>query len=173
MLPSARARLVSGIGSTFWASSRTMSCRHCPADVAVAPSVSRRSQLDGLPNTVMEIMSSGTPLIATPAGEKLRPIGTRRVFVPERDVRALAAAIDDMLRESSAAAAIGRQARETAATRLGARRRRFRGRLPTMLSAIGWLLLIAYLPGQSSFGCRLQIARSAPRYPPKNVCSGR
>ena len=85
------------------------------ADVAVAPSVhDEAGNVDGLPNTVMEIMSSGTPLIATSAGG-IGAVATDRQtarLVPERDVRALAAAIDEMLRESSAAAAIGRQARD-------------------------------------------------------------
>ena len=39
------------------------------ADVAVAPSVhDDAGNVDGLPNTVMEIMASATPLVATPAG---------------------------------------------------------------------------------------------------------
>ena len=39
------------------------------ADVAVAPSVhDDAGNVDGLPNTVMEMMASGTPLVATPAG---------------------------------------------------------------------------------------------------------
>ena len=39
------------------------------ADVAVVPSVHDDSgNVDGLPNTVLEALASGTPLVATPAG---------------------------------------------------------------------------------------------------------
>ena len=85
------------------------------ADVAVAPSVhDDAGNVDGLPNTVMEMMASGAPLVATPAGG-IGAVATDRVtarLVAERDVRALAAAIDDLLRDRSAATLMGRQARE-------------------------------------------------------------
>ena len=39
------------------------------ADVAVVPSIhDEAGNVDGLPNTVLEIMASGTPLVATPVG---------------------------------------------------------------------------------------------------------
>ena len=85
------------------------------ADVAVAPSVhDDAGNVDGLPNTVMEIMASGTPLIATPAGgiAAVATDGVTARLVAERDVRALAAAIDDVLRDRPAAALLGRQARD-------------------------------------------------------------
>ena len=85
------------------------------ADVAVAPSVhDDAGNVDGLPNTVMEIMASGTPLVATPAGGigAVATDGTTARLVPERDVRALASAIDGLLRDRSAATVIGRHARE-------------------------------------------------------------
>jgi len=85
------------------------------ADVAVAPSVhDEAGNVDGLPNTVMEIMASATPLVATPAGG-IATVATDRVsarLVPERDVRALAAAIDELLRDRTAAGVIGRHARD-------------------------------------------------------------
>ncbi|HKY22371.1 MAG TPA: glycosyltransferase family 4 protein [Vicinamibacterales bacterium] len=84
------------------------------ADVAVAPSVhDEAGNVDGLPNTVMEIMASGTPLVATPAGGigAVATDGKTARLVPERDVRALAAAIDELLREPPMAHAIGREAR--------------------------------------------------------------
>ena len=85
------------------------------ADVAVAPSVhDDAGNVDGLPNTVMEIMASGAPLVATPAGG-IGAVATDRVtarLVAERDVRALARAIDELLRDRAAATLIGRQARE-------------------------------------------------------------
>jgi len=85
------------------------------ADVAAVPSVhDEAGNVDGLPNTVMEILASGTPLVATPIGG-IGAVATDRLtarLVPERDAGALAAAIADLLRDPSARAAIGRQARE-------------------------------------------------------------
>jgi glycosyltransferase involved in cell wall biosynthesis len=85
------------------------------ADVAVAPSVrDDAGNVDGLPNTVMEMMASATPLVATPAGGigAVATDGVTAVLVPERHVAALASAIDTLLRDRSAAADIGRRARE-------------------------------------------------------------
>ena len=85
------------------------------ADVAVAPSVrDDAGNVDGLPNTVMEMMASATPLVATPAGGigSVATDGVTAVLVPERNVAALASAIDTLLRDRSAAGTIGRRARE-------------------------------------------------------------
>jgi glycosyltransferase involved in cell wall biosynthesis len=85
------------------------------ADVAVAPSVrDDAGNVDGLPNTVMEMMASGTPLVATPAGgiAAVAVDGVTARLVPERDVRALAAAIDGILSDRQAGVHMGRQARE-------------------------------------------------------------
>ena len=85
------------------------------ADIAVAPSVhDEAGNVDGLPNTVMEIMASATPLVATPAGGigAVATDGVTARLVPERDVRALASAIDGLLRDRSAATHMGRQARD-------------------------------------------------------------
>ena len=84
------------------------------ADVAVAPSVhDDAGNVDGLPNTVMEIMASGTPLVATPAGgiAAVATDGVTARLVAERDVRALASAVDELLRDRPAAAAMGERAR--------------------------------------------------------------
>jgi glycosyltransferase involved in cell wall biosynthesis len=85
------------------------------ADVAVAPSVhDDEGNVDGLPNTVMEMMASGTPLVATPAGGigAMATHGVTALIVPERDVPALASAIESLLRDRSAAMLIGTQARD-------------------------------------------------------------
>lgn len=85
------------------------------ADVAAAPSVhDEAGNVDGLPNTVMEIMASGTPLVATLAGGigAVATDGRTARLVPERDARALAAAISELLREPSSASLIARQARD-------------------------------------------------------------
>jgi glycosyltransferase involved in cell wall biosynthesis len=84
------------------------------ADVAVAPSIhDEAGNVDGLPNTVMEIMASGTPLVATRAGGigAMATDGTTARLVSERDVSGLAEAIDQLLRQPSSRAAIGVSAR--------------------------------------------------------------
>jgi glycosyltransferase involved in cell wall biosynthesis len=85
------------------------------ADVAVAPSIhDEAGNVDGLPNTVLEILASGTALVTTPVGG----IGAVAVdretarIVRERDAAALAAAIGGLLREPVARATLGRRARE-------------------------------------------------------------
>lgn len=87
------------------------------ADIAVAPSVhDEAGNVDGLPNTVMETMASATPLVTTSAGGIGAVVrdGETGLLVPERDGRALAGAIDRLLREPLLGAAIGRRAREAA-----------------------------------------------------------
>ncbi len=86
------------------------------ADVAVAPSVhDEAGNVDGLPNTVLEIMASGTPLVATPVGgiAAVAREGVTARLVPERNARELAAAIDGLLRSPDAGARLGAAARET------------------------------------------------------------
>jgi glycosyltransferase involved in cell wall biosynthesis len=83
-------------------------------DVAVVPSVhDEAGNVDGLPNTVMEIMSSGTPLVATRAGGigAVATDGTTARLVSERDAPGLAEAIDQLLKQPSSRAAIGASAR--------------------------------------------------------------
>ena len=62
----------------------------------------------------MEMMASGTPLVATPAGGigAVATHGVTALVVPECDVPALALAIETLLRDRSAAMLIGTQARE-------------------------------------------------------------
>jgi glycosyltransferase involved in cell wall biosynthesis len=85
------------------------------ADVAIVPSVLDASgNVDGLPNVVLESLSSGTPVVATGAGG----IGSVAVdrqtarVVPERDPSALASAIGELLAQPEMARALGRAARE-------------------------------------------------------------
>lgn len=84
------------------------------ADVAVAPSVrDEAGNVDGLPNTVMEIMACATPLVATAAGGigAVATDGVTARLVPERDATALASAIGALLRDPAAAAAMALEAR--------------------------------------------------------------
>ena len=84
-------------------------------DVAVVPSArDEAGNVDGLPNTVLEIMASGAPLVATRAGGigMVATDGESARLVPERDSDALAQAIADLLRQPSLAAGLGHRARE-------------------------------------------------------------
>jgi glycosyltransferase involved in cell wall biosynthesis len=87
------------------------------ADVAVVPSVrDDAGNVDGLPNVVMESLSSGTPLVATPAGGigSVVADGVTGLVVPERDVTGLAGAIDRLLTDRALAARLGDTARRWA-----------------------------------------------------------
>jgi phosphatidyl-myo-inositol dimannoside synthase len=92
------------------------------ADAAVAPSVRDDSgNVDGLPNTVLEALASGTPLVSTPAGGIAAVVedGKTGVIVPERDVRALAAALGALMRDRDRAAALGLAGRALVQGRFG------------------------------------------------------
>jgi glycosyltransferase involved in cell wall biosynthesis len=85
------------------------------ADIAVVPSVrDDAGNVDGLPNTVLEIMASGTPLVATRAGgiASVAADGINARLVPERDPRGLAEALTDLLRQPAHAAGLGQEARK-------------------------------------------------------------
>ena len=84
------------------------------SDVAVVPSVRDDSgNVDGLPNVLLESLSSATPVVTTNAGGIGSVVvdGRTARLVPERDASALAAAIGQLLDQPSAAAELGRSAR--------------------------------------------------------------
>ena len=92
------------------------------ADVAAVPSVRDDSgNVDGLPNTVLEALASGTPVVATAAGG----IGTvvvddeTGVLVAERDAAGLASAIDALLGDPVRRARLGGAGRALVAGRFG------------------------------------------------------
>jgi len=90
------------------------------ADIAVMPSVKDEAgNVDGLPNTVMEALASGTPLVATTAGGIPSVIadGLTGLLVPQRDVPALAAALGRLIGSPDARAAMGAAARADALAR--------------------------------------------------------
>ncbi len=87
------------------------------ADVAVMPSVhDAAGNVDGLPNTVMEAIASGTALVATNVGGIPSVVvdGRTGLLVPEKDAVALASAIDRLAGDPALRAALGAAARETA-----------------------------------------------------------
>lgn len=84
------------------------------ADVVAAPSIrDDAGNVDGLPNTVMEMMASATPLVATRAGGigAVATDGETAALVPERDPGAMAAAIAGLLRDRPRATTLGARAR--------------------------------------------------------------
>ena len=92
------------------------------ADVAVVPSVrDDAGNVDGLPNTVMETLASGTPLVATTAGGIGAVLENDRtgILVPERDATALATAIDRLLTNPHERTALGDAGREMVLERFG------------------------------------------------------
>jgi glycosyltransferase involved in cell wall biosynthesis len=92
------------------------------ADVVVIPSVRDDSgNVDGLPNTVLEALASGAPVVATTAGGIASAIrdGESGLLVAERDPRALAVAIAAVLDDPDRGARLGRAARATAEARFG------------------------------------------------------
>jgi glycosyltransferase involved in cell wall biosynthesis len=92
------------------------------ADVAVVPSVRDESgNVDGLPNTVLEALASGTPVVTTGAGGigSVVEDGRNGMIVPERDVAALAGTISALLADRARGSALGAAARATVMARFG------------------------------------------------------
>lgn len=92
------------------------------ADIAVVPSVRDASgNVDGLPNTVLEALASGTPVVATRAGGIGSVIDDDRngVLVPERDPSALAQAMNGLLGDPARRARLGAAARADVMARYG------------------------------------------------------
>jgi glycosyltransferase involved in cell wall biosynthesis len=92
------------------------------ADVVAVPSVhDDEGNVDGLPNVVLEALASGTATVATTAGGLAAVIrdGETGLLVPERDSRALAAAIGTLLDDPSRRAALGAAARADMEQRFG------------------------------------------------------
>jgi len=92
------------------------------ADLIATPSVrDAAGNVDGLPNAVMEALSSGTLLITTTAGGigSVVEHGRTALVVPERDASALAAAINRGIADRGLREAIGAAARELMQTRFG------------------------------------------------------
>jgi glycosyltransferase involved in cell wall biosynthesis len=84
------------------------------ADLAVVPSVrDDAGNVDGLPNTVMEALASGTALVATRVGgiPSVVEHGRTGWLVAERDGGALEAGLDRLLADPHARAALGSAAR--------------------------------------------------------------
>jgi len=92
------------------------------ADVVVIPSVRDDSgNVDGLPNTVLEALASGTPVVATLAGGIGSVVrhGETGWIVPERDAPALAGAVTTLLGNQAQRERLGAAGRALVETRFG------------------------------------------------------
>lgn len=84
------------------------------ADISAAPSVvDDAGNVDGLPNTVLEALASATPVVATLAGGigAVAVDSETALIVPERDVPALASAIETLVQDPALGKRIGQIAR--------------------------------------------------------------
>jgi glycosyltransferase involved in cell wall biosynthesis len=84
------------------------------ADVYVVPSIrDQRGNVDGLPNTLLEGMGAGRPIVASRVAGIPDVIndGTHGLLTPERDPAALAAAIGRLLADRALAERLGAAAR--------------------------------------------------------------
>lgn len=91
------------------------------ADLFLLPSVhDHAGNVDGLPNTLLEAMATGLPIVASNVVGVPTVIddGVHGLLVPERDVAALGAAIATLLRDPARAAALGCAARARVAREL-------------------------------------------------------
>lgn len=87
------------------------------ADLFLLPSVhDHAGNVDGLPNTLLEAMASGLPIVASRVAGVPTVIddGVEGVLVPEGDAAALGEAISGMLADPARAAALGAAARARA-----------------------------------------------------------
>jgi glycosyltransferase involved in cell wall biosynthesis len=92
------------------------------ADVVAIPSVRDDSgNVDGLPNTVLEALASGTAVVATPAGGIASVVRDDETgaLVPERDVGALSAAIRALLADPARRQRLGAGGRAAVESRHG------------------------------------------------------
>ena len=92
------------------------------ADVVAIPSVRDDSgNVDGLPNTALEALASGTAVVATGAGGLGSVVldGQTGATVPERDGAALARAIADLLRDPDRRTRLGTAGRALVEARFG------------------------------------------------------
>ncbi len=91
------------------------------ADIAVVPSVvDRAGNVDGLPNSLLEALAAGRPVVATRVAgiPDVVEDGVNGLLVPEKEPVALAAALRRLAGSPELRARLGKEARQTAVSRL-------------------------------------------------------
>jgi glycosyltransferase involved in cell wall biosynthesis len=89
--------------------------RYGQASVFVLPCiVTEEGDRDGIPNVILEAMASGVPVVSTPVSGIPEVVRNREtgVSVPERDVAAIADAVQELLRDRAWAEGIAARARQ-------------------------------------------------------------
>ncbi len=100
----------------------TMAATLAEADVVAVPSVvDGAGNVDGLPNALLEALAAGRAVVASRVAgiPDVVEDGRNGLLVAEKDAGALAAALDRLAREPALREALGRAARERAASSLG------------------------------------------------------
>jgi len=94
-------------------------CEHVASVLAESDAFVLPSRSEAFPNSVLEAMASGLPIVASRVGGILELIEHQRtgVLVPPDDERALSYALLDLIQWSGHAAALGRAARRAVETR--------------------------------------------------------
>lgn len=77
------------------------------------------SRSEALPFALLEAMAAGLPCVTTDVGQVRSAVGRGAMVVPPQDVRALAAALTALLRDSDLRADLGRRAHARAVSHLG------------------------------------------------------
>jgi glycosyltransferase involved in cell wall biosynthesis len=91
------------------------------ADVAVVPSVvDEAGNVDGLPNSLLEALAAGRPVVATRVGgiPDVVEDGANGILVPGKDPAALATALERLARDPETRARLGAEARRRAESTL-------------------------------------------------------
>ena len=91
------------------------------ADIAVVPSVvDRAGNVDGLPNSLLEALAAGLPVVATRVAGITDVVedGVNGLLVPEKDPGALAAALRQLADSPEQRIRLATEARQTAVSRL-------------------------------------------------------
>jgi glycosyltransferase involved in cell wall biosynthesis len=100
----------------------TVAAAFASADIVVVPSiVDSAGNVDGLPNTLLEALAAGRPVVASRVAgiPDVVEDGVNGLLVPPGDPLALAAALQRLVREPQTRERLGRAARRTAVERLG------------------------------------------------------